>query len=640
MTREEFSQLVQRIERQYAGHPQALARTVNRWAWLGYAAVVGWLGLLFSVGAGVFVLGIMLPLEYGSWFCIPAGGALLAWAAIQTALLVMLDVELPKGERLDLRKFPELRRLMHDLRLRLRCEKFDTILLVSELNAAVLQVPRLGVFGWSRRYLLLGLPLLQILSPEQFQAVLAHEFAHLSARDARQGSRLYHLRQTWEGLVERINALGEQGQWKWLGQLMQWFVAWYWPRFNALAFVHSRFQEYAADAVAAEFYGPETSVQALWRIKCGNYFLNQRFAIDLWKPVATQSTPPGDFIEQLRDAWPTAQQAADRDRWVSEICSQLTDRQDTHPSMTDRARALGLTLQSLREQGYPAPPSVSAAEFYLGEQLPTLEKAVSTQFQRDVIRNWRDQHTRHAVLNKRLAELDLDPHPDDPRILWERARTISDLQDMDAAQPILERLLQVDPQHVWASYVLGQHLLARGETIGETWLLKLLDGRDSQVATQACEVLVQHYRLQGDQSRWEEMTRRLHRFEKTQASQQKQVTTRDEFLPHGLSDQQLQALRNVLTQGQAVTGAWLALKRQDEAHEQPLFVLCLHGAKNWRGAYQTEADEATLRTLRAKIELPGRVLLMTPGGLYARLARKLMRNPQAMLDLTISPITS
>jgi Zn-dependent protease with chaperone function len=52
-------------------------------------------------------------------------------------------------------------------------------------NASVVQIPRLGVFGWSRNYLTVGVPLLDAVTPEQFEAVLAHELGHLARAHGR-----------------------------------------------------------------------------------------------------------------------------------------------------------------------------------------------------------------------------------------------------------------------------------------------------------------------------------------------------------------------------------------------------------------------------------------------------------------------
>jgi hypothetical protein len=68
---------------------------------------------------------------------------------------------------------PALFALLETLRSRLKTPRVHHVLLVGAHNAAVVQLPRLGVFGWQRNYLLIGLPLMQSVSPKEFDAVLA-----------------------------------------------------------------------------------------------------------------------------------------------------------------------------------------------------------------------------------------------------------------------------------------------------------------------------------------------------------------------------------------------------------------------------------------------------------------------------------
>ncbi len=75
--------------------------------------------------------------------------------------------------------------MLDGLRSRLRHPRIHRVLLTPDFNAGVMQVPRLGLLGWYRSYLFIGLPLMKSLTVEQFQAVLAHELGHLSGGHAR-----------------------------------------------------------------------------------------------------------------------------------------------------------------------------------------------------------------------------------------------------------------------------------------------------------------------------------------------------------------------------------------------------------------------------------------------------------------------
>jgi Zn-dependent protease with chaperone function len=88
------------------------------------------------------------------------------------------------------------------------------------------------------------------LTPEEFQAVLAHELAHLSREHGRFGRWIYRLRRSWSQVFEQLSRPRGQGEVS-LRPLIVKFIDWFWPRFNAYAFVLSRTDEYEADAMAA-----------------------------------------------------------------------------------------------------------------------------------------------------------------------------------------------------------------------------------------------------------------------------------------------------------------------------------------------------------------------------------------------------
>src|SRR5437867_9295895 len=76
------------------------------------------------------------------------------------------------------------------------------------MNAWVEQ--RGGIMGFgSRRVMGLGLPLFQIVSIPEFEAILAHEFGHYHAGDTRLGPWVYKTR---SGIGRTIGNLARVGQ--------------------------------------------------------------------------------------------------------------------------------------------------------------------------------------------------------------------------------------------------------------------------------------------------------------------------------------------------------------------------------------------------------------------------------------------
>ena len=91
-------------------------------------------------------------------------------------------------------------RLLGALQVRLKSAPIHQVLITPYFNAGVTQVPRLGILGWHRNYLLIGVPLIKTLTAEQFKSVLAHEIGHLSRGHARAANWIYRLRIIWARL--------------------------------------------------------------------------------------------------------------------------------------------------------------------------------------------------------------------------------------------------------------------------------------------------------------------------------------------------------------------------------------------------------------------------------------------------------
>jgi Zn-dependent protease with chaperone function len=205
MKREDTDALIQRLEAAARRNPKLYVVRVAMLAVLGYGYLFDVLMITMLLTVGIVYLAILAPPPpaiYSVWLgaiAIVCGGFGLA---IVRSLIVRLEA--PKRHRLSREQVPDLYAELDEIRRKLRAGRAHEVQLDGDLNAAVVQVPRLGFFGWQRNYLILGLPLMQALSADEFRAVLAHEFAHLSHNHARFGAWIYRIRRTWERVFERM----------------------------------------------------------------------------------------------------------------------------------------------------------------------------------------------------------------------------------------------------------------------------------------------------------------------------------------------------------------------------------------------------------------------------------------------------
>src|SRR5262245_25782628 len=172
MTRQEFDALVRRIEGRYAGRQAALERTSTAWVVLGLSAIASWIGVLLALGALAFVLGVMIA-PPGGIVAIGLGVVLIVFAVTQAGLFLLVDQVPPDGRLLRAGEAPALAALLDSLRRDLQCRPFDEVRISMDFNAGVREIPRLGVFGWPRTILEIGLPLATMLEPGELRAILA-----------------------------------------------------------------------------------------------------------------------------------------------------------------------------------------------------------------------------------------------------------------------------------------------------------------------------------------------------------------------------------------------------------------------------------------------------------------------------------
>ena len=121
-----------------------------------------------------------------------------------------------------------------------------------------------------KRIMLLGLPLLQLLTISQFRAILAHEFGHYYAGDTRMGPWVFRARMNMAQVLTRLGrdsvVLSFLSRWAVvailrliiLGGLSLW-----WKLFNRITQHVSRKQEYRCDELACYLAGSESLEKGL-----------------------------------------------------------------------------------------------------------------------------------------------------------------------------------------------------------------------------------------------------------------------------------------------------------------------------------------------------------------------------------------
>lgn len=632
MNREQFDALIRRLEPSASARPGLFIARVAALAFFGYAYMLGvfvlMLGLLaLSLFAAVSFRGA-LTIKLGLFALIVFGG--MAWAILKS---LWVRLEAPTGLEITREAAPELFRMIDELGRALNSPRFDVVQLSGDYNAAVCQVPRLGILGWHRNYLLLGLPLMVGLGPGEFRAVLAHEFGHLSGGHGRLGNWLYRLRRTWQQVFEEL-ARQQQGR---MAFIVTWFIEWYWPKFNAHAFVLSRTNEYEADAAAARLAGAHHLAHALQRSKVHGIALEEHFWPSILRRANSEPTPPSAVYDELAVALKRGLSAEETARWIKASFLVQTNNLDTHPCLRDRLLAMTVLPEGVPSgrfpESLPEPEPVSAAEYFLGPALGDLTARLNRQWADAISILWGQRHQHAVQLAASLQEAEgtavapdssgtsgAAPDPVEP--LWRKASALMDLEGDAAALPTLERILAIRPDHALARFVVGRHWISRDEARGVEELERAM-AQDASLVREGCDLLYAYYSRTGQKEKLRPIENRVDRHQDLELAAQREranVRASDTFLPAGITGTQLEMVRGAIAAEADVAVAWIARKQVQHFPDSPCYVIAVKIDVPFFSLRSTDANQKVIDRVIAQLQLPGYALVFCDEGNLKSLA--------------------
>jgi hypothetical protein len=476
--------------------------------------------------------------------------------------------------------------------------------------------------------------LLDNFSVDEVRAIIIHECTHLARSHGKSGQWIYRLRRSWEQIFPTLSRPRVRGELS-LRPMMTKFITWFWPRFNAHAFVLSRSQEYDADATAARLAGTAVTATALVRVALAGRLLQEKFWPDLWHLAAREASPPPDALDRANHF--LASGALDFTQTLEQAFLSTTTNADTHPCLSDRLRSIGVQPDASQEFSVRAavPPKNSAAAFLLGASLAAVREGTQVFWRKRAEERWRAFHSKAGALQDRLGGIEevTSKKAADADALWDKAQVVGQLEGDQAATALLQQILAVNPRHVPANFALGRILLQSGDAKGES-LLETAMTEDEQLLPKAVPFLHSYFQRRGNADRIRQLYARLDRFEKSvQAShaERQNVSAADEFLPHELEPEQLAALCSLLQSCDDIDSVMLGRKRLTHFVKQRLFVLCVRVRTGWHRIPNAKLEQAIIAKLFKAVHLPGRVLIFAPGGSYRGIARKLAKIPNATI---------
>ena len=295
---------------------------------LAVLLTIGFYGLALGIaGVLLFVVWLFWVNGHGvnrfSLFCLIGAGVIL-WSILPRPQ----RFEAP-GPTLQAAEHPRLFAELTDVATRVGEPMPHEVYLVPDVNAGVRE--RGGLMGiGGRRVMLLGLPLLTVLTISQMRAVLAHEFGHYHGGDTRIAPWVYRTR---EAIIRTIRHLSGSSS------VLHLPFVWYGNLFLRVTQAISRRQEYLADALAARTVGARSLIDGLRIIFGAAEAYPSYWRSEIVPVLSAGYLPPiADGFDQF------LRQPAIVDEVTritkEEMTAPNNDPLDSHPSLPDRIKAL------------------------------------------------------------------------------------------------------------------------------------------------------------------------------------------------------------------------------------------------------------------------------------------------------------
>src|SRR5689334_9433120 len=334
------------------------------------ALTIGFYVLALVIGLGLIV-GPVLGWANGAgniWLTITAfflGGSIL-WAIVPRRL----KFEAP-GLSVTQADQPELFALVSEEAKAAGEPMPDDVFLTLEANAAVRQTSR------GRRALIIGVPLLHILSERELRGVIAHEFGHYSGGDTRLGPWIYRTRETIIRTVQQLS--DDDGDESWSQRIVRKPFIWYGNAFLRITAKISRRQEFAADRRAVASAGRDAYAHGLERVHAYGPAFDAYWANEVAPLLRRGHRPPVSEGFSRFIAHQNVTHAADNH--LEYLRDEKTDPYDSHPSLPERLAAIeglpagepdhsGCAIELLRD---PAAVERAQLEFLFGPDVANLD---------------------------------------------------------------------------------------------------------------------------------------------------------------------------------------------------------------------------------------------------------------------------
>jgi len=315
--------------------------------------------LLFPVLflAGIWTLGTYVVLEQASGSVMHFIG----WTLI-TGISALVTIRLTKikfittpGITLDAPMANKLHQLLDKFSEETTIPRIDRIVVTEQLSIDLVKTPTMAIPFWSSNTLVIGLPLMQCLSPEYFECAVIRKLLQYTKHRNSLIKWLHQLRNVW---LLYMNVLSKNVT---LGTLpLAIFFQLYAPLYRDLSTPVAHRNELDADLDTLQFVNDEDLLQTIEAVIVAKIYLDQQYWPKILKTLRENQDVDIQPYSNLEEILKQGLTTKNTKRWLDSVFESESHRLKAIPSL--RARMYNIGRARIR---IPERIQQTAAQVYL-----------------------------------------------------------------------------------------------------------------------------------------------------------------------------------------------------------------------------------------------------------------------------------
>lgn len=270
--------------------------------------------------------------------------------------LFKLKFSVPTGIDVTEEKFPNLIKLISELKDEFGKPRIDHIILRDKFEIRVIKTPRSGMPFMLKHTLIIGLPTLLSMSPLYFRALLARRIGQLSNKHTPVTTRLYFLTDIWSQF--KVSCLHSKNK---ISKALGYFFRFYSPLYKTCLIPLVQKEELEADSYGMDLVNDRDMVECIVYEEVVTTFLKNKFWPKIFHMAKRSKTPEFMPYSQMTKVVKAGINNDEVSQTIQHALSKENGSSKEMPTLAKRLNHLGHVK--------PLPPkrlSDTAADFYLG----------------------------------------------------------------------------------------------------------------------------------------------------------------------------------------------------------------------------------------------------------------------------------